>query len=76
MNNSMINCICHQVTVHHRRCFAGHRWSTVEIKCHEGRLISRAVGLYVLWEVLAQKLQEIFPGNDANGNFVVPALDV
>ena len=29
-----------------------------------------------LWEVLAPKLQDIFPNKDAKGNFVVPALEV
>ena len=29
-----------------------------------------------LWEVLASKLQEIFPDRDAKGNFIVPSLDV
>ena len=29
-----------------------------------------------LWEVLAPKLQEFFPGSDVQGNFVVLALDV
>ena len=23
----MINCICHQATVHHKRCLARHRWA-------------------------------------------------
>ena len=43
-------------------------------KSPEAREIGRRFA--PLWEVLAQKLQEIYPEKDDEGSFVVPALDV